>query len=169
MARQQRTRSVIVGLLALRSSSRRKWRRAERRLSMLLNFSNGSVAAGRSGRTYDRNSFRRVFGRITDAALDPLRQSFARRCELTASAKDQGPLYGPTRACCADVPRQQSAHLRHQYHRTRPPPLSASRHVSTDFIQARRTLVRTSPRNPGTVTKSSSPQAAPAADSAKPP
>ena len=126
-------------------------------------------AAGQSGRTYDRNSFRRVFGRITDAALDPLRQSFARRCELTASAKDQGPLYGPTRACCADVPRQQSAHLRHQYHRTRPPPLSASRHVSTDFIQERRTLVRTSPRNPGTVTKSSSPQAAPAADSAKPP
>lgn len=42
MARQQHTRSVIVGLLALRSSSRRKWRRAERQLSRLLNFSYGS-------------------------------------------------------------------------------------------------------------------------------
>jgi hypothetical protein len=42
MARQQRTRSVIVGLLELRSSFRRKWRRAERQLSRLLNFSYGS-------------------------------------------------------------------------------------------------------------------------------
>jgi hypothetical protein len=53
MARQQRTRSVIVDLLALRSSSRRKRRKAEWQLSKLLNFSYGSVPAKRGGGVTD--------------------------------------------------------------------------------------------------------------------
>jgi hypothetical protein len=63
----------------------------------------GSQAAGRLGRTHDRNRCRRVFGRITDAALNPRLQALAPWFELMANEYHREQFSGPTRARNGDA------------------------------------------------------------------